>query len=113
MSLVTHLLKQRADVWRRTEVSDGQGGVTYSYVLLELARPVKIDQASPKEQFEAEQAGSSMTHRVYQNHDADILRGDEYRQGNDIYRVEYGIHPSTPGVYLRVDVELIRGEPSR
>jgi hypothetical protein len=40
MSLVTHLLKQLADVYRRTEVSDGQGGVTYSYALLQSGRRV-------------------------------------------------------------------------
>ena len=110
MSLVSHLLKQRADVYRRTEVSDGQGGVSYSFVLIESNRKVKIDQASAHERFVAEQAGSSLTHKVYQKHDADIQRGDEYRQGSLVYRVEYLIGPSTPGVYRRVDVELIQEE---
>lgn len=110
MSRVTHLLKQRADVYRRTEVSDGQGGVSYSYALLQSQRKVKIDQASAREQFEAEQAGASMTHKVYQNHDDDIQRGDEYRVGTKRYRVATIVDPSTPGVYLRADVELIQSE---
>lgn len=110
MSLVSHLLKQNADVYRRAEVSDGQGGVTYSYALLESARKVKVDQASAREQFEAEQAGASLTHKVYQNHDDDIQRGDEYRQGSDHFRVMNVVKPSTPGVYLRADVELIQSE---
>jgi len=110
MSLVSHLLKQTADVYRRTEVSDGQGGVTYSYALLQSARKVKIDQASAREQFEAEQAGASLTHKVYQNHDDDIQRGDEFRQGSDRFRVMNVVKPSTPGVYIRADVEIIQSE---
>jgi len=110
MSLVSHLLKQTADVYRRSEVSDGQGGVTYSYALLQSGRRVKIDQASAREQFEAEQAGASLTHKVYQNHDDDIQRGDEFRQGSDRFRVMNIVKPSTPGVYLRADVEFIQSE---
>src|SRR3546814_782301 len=110
MSLVSHLLKQTADVYRRTEVSDGQGGVSYSYALLESARRVKIDQASAREQFEAEQAGASLTHKVYQNHDDDIQRGDEYRTSTGSFRVMNVVQPSTSGVYLRADTEIIRSE---
>lgn len=110
MSLVNHLLKQTADVYRQTEVADGQGGVTYSFAQLQSGRKVKIDQASAREQFEAEQAGTSLTHKVYQKHDDDIQRGDEYRSGTDRYRVMNVVGPSTPGVYLRADVEIIQSE---
>ena len=110
MSRVTHLLNSTIDVYRRTAVSDGQGGVTYTYALLEAARRIRLVQASPKEQFEAEQAGASMTHKVYQDHDDDIRRGDEYRHGTKVYRVAYVLEPSTDGVYRRADAEFIQSE---
>lgn len=110
MSRVTHLLNSTLDVYRRAAVSDGQGGQTYSYALLEAARRVRLVQATPKEQVEAEQAGASMSHKVYQNHDDDIQRGDEYRRGDKKYRVANVVEPSTDGVYRRADVELIQPE---
>jgi SPP1 family predicted phage head-tail adaptor len=110
MSKVTHLLNSTLDVYRRALTSDGQGGQTYTYALLETARKVRLVQATPREQFEAEQAGASMTHKVYQDHDDDIRRGDEYRLGTKKYRVATVVEPSTDGVYRRADVELIQSE---
>jgi hypothetical protein len=110
MSRVTHLLNGTLDVYRRTETDDGQGGTDYTYGVLELARKVRLVQASAREQFEAEQAGASLTHKVYQNHNDDIQRGDEYRSGSTQYRVMNVVEPSTPGVYLRADVERIQSE---
>lgn len=110
MSRVTHLLNSTLDVYRRVLASDGQGGQTYSYVLLEAARRVRLVQATPRERILAEQAGASMTHKVYQNHDDDIQRGDEYRLGTKKYRVADAVEPSTDGVYRRADVELIQSE---
>lgn len=110
MSKVTHLLNSTLDVYRRAEVSDGQGGVTYTFSLLVAARRVRLVQATPKEQFEAEQAGASLTHKVYQNHNDDIRRGDEYRSGTDRYRVMSVVEPSTPNTYRRADVEIIQSE---
>lgn len=110
MSRVTHLLNSTLDVYRRAETSDGQGGVSYAYSLLIAARKVRLVQATPREQFEAEQAGASLTHKVYQNHDLDIQRGDEYRLGTARYRVMNVVGPSTPGTYLRADVEFIQSE---
>lgn len=110
MSRVTHLLNSTLDVYRRALVSDGQGGQTYTYTLLEAARRIRLVQATPKEQIEAEQAGASMSHKVYQDHDDDIQRGDEYRNGTKTYRVANVVEPSTSGVYRRADVELIQSE---
>lgn len=110
MSRVTHLLNSTLDVYRRAEADDGQGGIDYTYGVLELARKVRLVQASAREQFEAEQAGASLTHKVYQNHDDDIQRGDEYRSGSIQYRVMNVVGPSTPGTYLRADVERIQSE---
>jgi hypothetical protein len=110
MSRVTHLLNSTLDVYRRTEVSDGQGGTTYTYSLLASARKVRLVQASAREQFEAERSGSSLTHKVYQNHDEDIQRGDEYRSGTNHYRVMNVLEPSTPGTYMRADVEILQNE---
>lgn len=110
MSRVTHLLNSTIDVYRRAATSDGQGGQTYSYALLQAARRIRLVQASAREQFEAEQAGASMTHKVYQNHTDDIQRGDEYRLGAKKYRVANVVEPSTDGVYRRADVELIQSE---
>lgn len=110
MSRVTHLLNSTLDVYRRVESSDGQGGTTSSWTLVSSARKVRLVQASPREQIEAEQAGASLTHKVYQNHDVDIQRGDEYRSGSASYRVANVVGPSTPGTYLRADVEKIQSE---
>lgn len=109
-SLTTHLLKQRADIYRRTQVSDGQGGYTYSYALVEANVKCKIDQASGKEQFEAQQAGGSMTHKVFLEHDQSVRRGDEVRRLGKSYRVDLVHEPSTSGVYRRADSELIQSE---
>ena len=98
------------DVYRRTMTPDGQGGGTWVYTLLESGRPVKVDQASARERMEAEQAGSSMTHKIYQDSQADIQRGDEFRTGTKVYRVNDVVEPSHSGVYRRADVELTQSE---
>lgn len=112
MSLVDHLLVSALDVYRRTRVSDGQGGYGFTYSLLETGRPVKVDQASARERAEAEQAGASMTHKIYQSNEADVQRGDEFRQqgSEKVYRVNNVVEPSHAGVYRRADVELIQPE---
>lgn len=109
-SMTTHLLKQRADLWRRTDVSDGQGGWTSSFARFKTDAKCKIDQASAKEQFEAEQAGGSCTHKIYLEHDQDIERGDEVRRNGKVYRVGLVYEPSTSGVYRRADSEVIQPE---
>lgn len=110
MSRVTHLLNSTLDVYRATDEDDGAGGQTRTFSVLESDRRVRLVQATAKEQFEAERYGSSLTHKVYQNHDDDIQRGDEYRDGSSRYRVMNVLGPSTPGVYLRADVEIIQSE---
>lgn len=110
MSLVDHLLVSALDVYRRTRTADGQGGYEFTYALLESGRAVKVDQASARERSEAEQAGSSMTHKIYQSNDADVQRGDEFRSGDKTYRVNNVVEPSHAGVYRRADVELIQPE---
>ncbi|AVP41348.1 head-to-tail stopper [Streptomyces phage Yara] len=109
-SLTSHLLKQRADLYRKTSASDGQGGTTYSFSLVKANVKCKIDQASGSEQFEAQQAGGSMTHKIYLEHDLNVRRGDEIRHSGDAYRVDLVYAPSTPGVYRRADSELIQPE---
>lgn len=109
-SLTTHLLKQKADIYRKTSISDGQGGTTYSYTLFKSQAKCKIDQASGAEQFEAEQAGGKMTHKVYLEHDVNVRRGDEIRRNGKAYRVDTVYEPSRPGVYRRADSELIQPE---
>lgn len=110
MSLVTHLLLKTADIYRRTRVSDGQGGYTYSYALIKASAKCKIDQASDSERVEAEQAGSSFTHKVYLNHDQDVQRGDEIRRDGKTYFVKAVIEPDRPGVYRRANSEFIQSE---
>jgi len=109
-SMTSHLLKQRADIYRRTQVSDGQGGYTTSMSLVSANVRCKIDQASGAEQFEAQQAGGTMTHKVYLEHDENIRRGDEVRRLGKAYRVDLVYEPSTPGVYRRADSELLQEE---
>lgn len=108
--LTAHLLKQKCDIYRRTQVSDGQGGYTYSYAVVKLQVRCKIDQASPKEQIEAEQAGASLTHKVYLDPDQNIRRGDEVRRLGKSYRVGSIVEPSSANVYRRADSELIQPE---
>lgn len=110
MSLVDHLLNSTLDVYRRTLTPDGQGGGEYVYTLLEAGRAVKVDQASDGERVRAQQAGASLTHKIYQRHDADIQRGDEFRTGDKVYRVNGVVEPSSAGVYRRADVELTQSE---
>lgn len=108
--MVDHLLVSALDVYRRTRTPDGQGGFEFTYTLLEAGRPVKVDQASARERSEAEQAGASMTHKIYQADTADSQRGDEFRSGDKTYRVNNVVEPSHSGVYRRADVELIQPE---
>lgn len=110
MSLVSHLLKQRADIYRRTQVSDGQGGYTYSYAAVVTSQRCKIDQASAKEQMEAEQANSSHTHSIYFDYDQNLRRGDEVRRLGKSYRVNTVVQPSTPDVYYKAECEEIQPE---
>jgi SPP1 family predicted phage head-tail adaptor len=108
--MTAHLLKQKCDIYRRAQVSDGQGGYTYSYALVKGQVRCKIDQASGSERIEAQQAGGSMTHKIYLDPDQNIRRGDEIRQGDKSWRVDLVYEPSTPNVYRRADSELIQSE---
>lgn len=109
-SLTTHLLKQKADIYRPVQVSDGQGGYTRSFTLFKANAKCKIDQASASEQTEADQSNASMTHSIYVEHDVNIRRGDEIRRNGKSYRVNDIAEPSRPGVYRRADTELIQPE---
>lgn len=112
VGMTAHLLKQKCDIYRRTEVADGQGGFTYSYSAVKLQVRCKIDQASAKEQIEAEQAGASLTHKIYLDPDQTIRRGDEIRRTGHVYRVGSVVESSSSNVYRRADSELIQPEGS-
>lgn len=110
ISRTAHLLKQRADIFRRTQVSDGQGGYTYTFGAVKVNQKCKIDQASASEQMEAEQAGSTHTHSIYMEYGQNVRRGDEIRRLGKSYRVGKVVQPSTPGVYYKAECEELQQE---
>jgi len=121
MPIEAHELREKLEVWRPTEVDDGQGGS--STALVRVARPdppssrdtvrAKVSQPAAVEQIEAQQAGSSLTMIVHFKPTVDVRRGDELRRADgDKLRVKFTIHPSEP-VYLRADCEQIQSEGDR
>ena len=107
-----HELREKLEVWRPTEVDDGQGGSTVQ--LTRVGRIlVKVSQPAAAEQIEAQQAGTTMTMIVHTKPTSDVRRGDELRRTDgDKLRVKYTIHPSEPE-YLRADCEQIQSEGQR
>jgi SPP1 family predicted phage head-tail adaptor len=106
-------LREKLEVWRPTEVDDGQGGSSTELVRIGTHVRAKVSQPAAAEQIEAQQAGSTMTMIVHLRPDADVRRGDELRRADgDKLRVKYTIHPSDP-VYLRADCEQIQSEGDR
>lgn len=108
-----HELREKLEVWRPTEVDDGQGGSTVQLTRVGTYVRAKVSQPAAAEQIEAQQAGTTMTLIVHLRPDADVRRGDELRRADgDKLRAKYTIHPSEPE-YLRADCEQIQSEGQR
>ncbi|MER7077910.1 Phage head-tail joining protein [Saccharopolyspora kobensis] len=109
MSRVARLLNTRVEVWRTSTAPDGMGGwvETVTQVGTERAR---LAQPSASERVVAQQFGSRLTHVVYLNPGANVLRGDELRQAGRAFRVLAIFEPSEPETYLRADCERTQPE---
>jgi SPP1 family predicted phage head-tail adaptor len=94
MSLITHWLNTSLHVWRKTQVADGAGGFTVSYVDQGTV-DCKVDQSTPQERVAAAQAGAEHTHNIYLEPDADVQRNDRLAAN--------GVNPNTAKGYYEVD----------
>ena len=57
----------------------------------------------------AQQAGSEHPHTVYVQPTADVRRGDELRDGDQVFRVLSVVEPSSP-VYRKAECQLVQKE---
>lgn len=89
MSAVSHWLNRVLYVWRPSQVADGSGGYTVSYVSQGSVR-CKVDQSSGTERLAAAQLGADHTHNIYCEPDAAVYRNDKL--------VPAGTDPNTPGI---------------
>lgn len=105
---ITHLLNRQLQVWRTTRVPDGLGGWTTTTAPVG-AVAAKVDQPSASERLLAQQAGSEHTHTVYVQPTADVRRGDELRDGDQVFRVLSVVEPSSP-VYRKAECQLVQKE---
>lgn len=116
---VTHLLNRQVEVWRNSRTPDGAGGWAtkrvYSHDLDVRVSRARINEVRiVRSQIGPMQAEARVTHIVYADGDADVLRGDELR--DDTYAEQFrviGTQLATgPDVYLRAEAELIETEPT-
>ncbi|CAL9457105.1 hypothetical protein SUDANB15_02542 [Streptomyces sp. enrichment culture] len=115
---VTFLLNRTLEVWRTSRVPDGAGGSVVTRVHSHDLK-VRISSASMRERSLAPtqsgdtQGAAELTHVVYADGLADILRGDELRDAEfgENYRVITTRRPSV-AVYTRADCERIESEPA-
>lgn len=119
MADIGHLTDRTVEVWRNVRTPDGAGGWLtarlYSHDL-----EVRISTASLRERSFARtqvgdmQGAAELTHVVYADGYADILRGDELRDDefSENYRVIGTQRPSKAETYTRANCELIQVEPT-
>lgn len=107
MGALTHWFTREMTVWRATSTPDGAGGQTVTMVAQFPTVKVKIDQASVAERVLAAQASATLTHNIYAEPDASILRGDELRGGGETYQIGGYTFPSTR-IYRKLEAALIQ-----
>lgn len=90
MSLVSHWLNRTLHVWRPSQVSDGVGGYTVTFVHQGTVR-CKVDQSTGTERLTAAQLGADHTHNVYLEPDAAVYRNDKLAVA--------GVDPNSPGIF--------------
>lgn len=118
MADIGHLTNRTVGVWRNQRTSDGAGGYVttrvYSHDL-----EVRVSSASMRERSLAltqsgdTQGAAELTHVVYADGYADVVRGDELRDAefDEHFRVIATRRPSVAQTYTRADCELIESEP--
>jgi hypothetical protein len=116
---VTHLLNRQIAVWRNSRTPDGAGGwVTervFSHDLDVRVSRARINETRiVRSQIGPMQAEARVTHIVYADADADLLRGDELRDNTygETYRVIGTQRATGPDVYVRAEAELLQAEPT-
>jgi len=116
---VTHLLNRQIAVWRNSRTPDGAGGwVTeraFSHDLdVRVSRARISEPPLARSQVGPMQGEARVTHVVYADADADLLRGDEVRDDTygETYRVIGTQRSTQPDTYLRAEAELIQTEPT-
>jgi len=94
--VIDHWLNRTLELYRRVEEPDGMGGAVSTWVKVGDLR-CKVDQPSASERMVAAQSQSNHSHNVYTYPDADVQRGDEFRDGDGLaLRVIAVVQPSTP-----------------
>lgn len=118
MADIGHLTDRTVEVWRNVRTADGAGGWlttrVYSHDL-----EVRISTASVAERSFARtqvgdmQGAAELTHVVYADGYADLLRGDQLRDDefDERYRVIGTQRTSKAETYVRANCELIQTEP--
>lgn len=101
--MITHLLNRQLEVWRYSTVDDGMGGRTGTWWHAATVA-ARRSQPTATERQVAQQSGAHTTDVVYLQHDADVARGDELRDGGEVLAVLATLAPSKPA-YLRADCQ--------
>lgn len=96
-------LNRTLEVWRVTLAEDGQGGASETWAQAGEVR-AKVNEPSAAERVEAMRSGVDLQFGIHLLPDADVRRGDELRDGGEVYRVKWTVQPST-ATYLRAQCE--------
>lgn len=117
---VGHLLNREVEVWRTERQPDGAGGWNQTRVFSHNLE-VRISRASVREKSFARtevgdmQGEAELTHIIYADDDADVLRGDRLRavDFDEEYRVIGTQRATNPDVYVRIEAEMQQPEPTQ
>lgn len=92
---ISHLLNRTFNRWRKTEVSDGGGGVTVVWALQDTIDG-RLSAPSPSEREAAAQEGIQISYVLYLPADSDVARGDRLVDGDITVEVLSVTVPSIP-----------------
>lgn len=106
--MISHLLNRRLAHWRRVETATGTGG-TESTWERQGDVTARVSQPGAAERIAAAQAEAQLTHAVYLDPASPVARGDELRDGVEVYEVTAVVAPSE-AAYRRADCHLTQHE---
>lgn len=119
MADIGHLTDRTVEVWRNVRTPDGAGGwlvtTLYHHDLEVRLNPASLRERSfARTQVGDMQGAAVLTHIMYCDGYADVLRGDEIKDDefSENYRVIGVQRPSKAETYTRVEVEQIQVEPT-
>ncbi len=96
-------LNRNLAVWRDVLADDGQGGQDESTEQVGTVR-AKVNQPTAAERIEAARSGVDLKYVIHMMPGTDVRRGDELRDGVEVYTVQSTVSPST-AAYLRAECE--------